>query len=152
MSSEDDLSRAMDDAQQPARSYGPFAGMHPIGAAPGPSGRVKAPDPAMYFCDIFTIHCPPKSCRQCRGSSNEEGDEEGGEMPPAVVVDGRGVLGTDAPNYERCPHHERAAYMAKVNQIHSLGHKLLSRRVETLKDGSIQVFVEWIETKKKTGE
>lgn len=147
---EDDLTKAMDEAQQPARGYGPFAGMQPIGAASPAAARAKTQDQVTFFCEVYMIHCPPGSCPKCRGGREE--DEEEGAPPTSLIVYGRGVVGHDEPAYVRCPHNERAAYLARVNEIHALKHTLIARQTETLKNGSIQVRVEWLETKKKAGE
>ena len=136
--SDKDFTDFLNDAQGVTGAPGydnPFTGMSPH------TKKSAKPQAVAFKAEVYTIHRPRESCRTCYKQSQEQNDaddseEEAGGEP---VVPGP------------CPHNERTEYIRQINDIHENGHKLISRRIDTLKSGAIQVLVEWIEFKKKEG-
>ena len=58
---------------------------------------------------------------------------------------------TSKPKIRPCPVFARDAYIAQINTIHEKGYKLVTRNIDTLKSGAIQVHLEWLQPKKKEG-
>lgn len=136
--SDKDFTDFLNDAQGVTGAPGydnPFAGMSPL------TKKSAKPQAVAFKAEVYTIHRPRESCRTCYKQSQEQEDAD----------DAEDAGGSEPVAPGPCPHNERAAYIKQVNDIHDNGDKLLSRRIDTLKSGAIQVLVEWIEFKKKEG-
>lgn len=92
--------------------------------------------PTEYRYDVFTIHRPWEGCPTCGRLYRPQKDEEGNWSPPERML----------PNDSDvvCPHTRRAEYLAIMRAHHHREVQIINRRVETLKNGVMNVLVEWV--------
>lgn len=123
----------MDAAQAPNYDT-PWSG--PVASAPAQKASVVG----VFRCRVFMIHRPPGACPICRGPEDDEGDDQGG---------GRPAEPQPPAEYAPCPHTENAEYVALVNRVHAEGGRIVTREPSTLKNGAIQVHMEWVDAPPK---
>ena len=124
----------INEAQEPAYAN-PFEALTPI------KNPVKPKALHEFHCHVFTIHRPKGTCSDCRRNTTNDTTPE----------DENDVEAEDTTMPGVCTHHERDAYIAQINTIHEKGYKLVTRNIDTLKSGAIQVHLEWLQPKKKEG-
>lgn len=109
----------------------------------GPTAAPRAQKTAVagvFRCRVFMIHRPPGACPICRAPGDDDDDEQGG---------GRSDDAQIPEEYAPCPHTENGEYVALVNRVHTEGGRIVTREPSTLKNGAIQVHVEWVDAPPK---
>lgn len=92
--------------------------------------------PTEYRYEVFTIHRPWEACPTCGRLYRSQKDEEGNWCAPerALPEDSDVV----------CPHTRRKEYLAVMRSHHLQEIQVINRRIETLKNGVMNVLVEWV--------
>jgi hypothetical protein len=124
----------INDAQEPV--YG-----DPFGTLTPAKNVSKTKVHYEFHCQVFTIHRPKGTCSDCRQKATNSTAPEDEDDIEAEDTTLPGV----------CTHHEREAYINQINTIHAKNFKLVTRNIDTLKSGAIQVHLEWLEPKKREG-
>lgn len=99
------------------------------------NGEKKKPV-SRYDCHVFVIFRPWNECSRCMTAIKGRRKDDGSWAAPTLELEGEA-------DYQ-CPHVQKTEYKNLVNQ-HGAGKlQIISRSNETLKNGTIQVFVEWL--------
>lgn len=117
---------------------GPYArrndlppGVRDADGEPKPKHRVL---PYTHHIDVFVIHRPWETCPRCKKQRAAGRDDA--EDTPDDELD-------DVPEDFVCPHTRRDAYLELMKHFMKDGWRCIDRRAETLKNGVIQISVEW---------
>lgn len=120
----------------------------------GPTTQTRGSKPAalgLFHCRVFLIHRPPGACWICRKERGTSDDEEDGDA--SIVTEGKGAANSVPLRYEPCAHNENVEYVNLINSVAEKGGRIVKRDASTLKNGDIQVHVEWVDapSQKKPG-
>lgn len=89
--------------------------------------------PHTFHHEVYTIYRPWNECPRCWDAYKEKA---------MVLPENSDVV---------CPHTRMGEYKAQMQQFYKGGHLQLSRKEDTLKNGTIQVSLAWTVPDKKEG-